>query len=203
MTNIIELLDEKKILPLYTAKNIEDSVKIGECLVDAGLPVVEVAFRSELAAQAIKEMAKIEGLTVGAGTVINLEQAKLAINNGAKFIVTPGINMEIVDYCLANNITIFPGVVTPTEIVSLINKGITNLKFFPAGNYGGLGTLKAFSGPFSQCKFIPTGGVSKDNFKEYLQASNVLAIGGSFILSNDFAKNKDYSGLINYIKELI
>ena len=128
-------------------------------------------------------------MCIGAGTVINLEQCKKALECGAEFIVSPGLSEEVAVYCVENGIPYFPGCVTPTEIMKAISLGITTIKFFPAGIYGGLKAMKALAAPFPQIKFIPTGGVDMTNIEEYLAFDKIQAIGGSFIMKGNIAEN--------------
>ena len=128
-------------------------------------------------------------MNVGAGTVINGRQCVEALNAGAKFIVSPGLSVEVAEICKANDVPYYPGCVTPTEIMQALDLGITTVKFFPANVYGGLKALKALSGPFPQVKFIPTGGVDLTNLKEFLEFDKIYAVGGSFMMKGDIADN--------------
>lgn len=180
---IIEKLQKEKLLPLYTATNLDFLDKAEEILLNNGLSFIEITYRSNLASDAIKYLADSGKMTVGAGTVLNLETAKEAVENGAQFIVTPGFSEEVVKYCIDNDILVFPGAVTPTEITTALTYGINNIKFFPANIYGGLDAINSLSGPFLDVKFVPTGGVSVINMNEFLSNDSVLAVGGSFIIS--------------------
>lgn len=185
---LIEKLNDEKLLPLYTVYDI-DLLPIAErLLVKNGLNFIEITYRSELASQSIELLSDSGKLIVGAGTVTNLQCTKEAISKGAQFIVTPGISLEIIDYCIKQGIPVFPGAVTPSEIMTAINKGITNIKFFPASIFGGLSAIQNLSGPFANVKFLPTGGVSTSNYLDYISDENVLAVGGSFILTEKMIK---------------
>lgn len=197
-----EVLDKRRMLPLYTVNDLEECLNVGRCLVDGGLPIIEVAFRSEKAAEGIKALASIEGLVVGAGTVKSKIQAKQAIENGAAFLVTPGLSTDIVEYANSQNIPVVAGAVTPTEIMQANQLGLTCLKFFPADIYGGISALKALHGPFFESTFVPTGGVTLDNYKDYLALDYVRAVGGSFILPKSLINSKDWNGLTNFIHNL-
>lgn len=197
-----EVLDKRRMLPLYTVNDLEECLNVGRCLVDGGLPIIEVAFRSENAADGIKALASIEGLVVGAGTVKSKIQAKQAIENGAAFLVTPGLSIDIVEYANSQNIPVVAGAVTPTEIMQANQLGLTCLKFFPADIYGGISALKALHGPFFESTFVPTGGVTLDNYKDYLALDYVRAVGGSFILHKSLINSKDWDGLTNFIHNL-
>lgn len=183
MKAMLNKLGEEKFLPLYTATSPEYTPMAKDLLLKHHLHFIEVTYRSALASQTIKELAQEETLIVGAGTVRNLETAKEAIDNGAKFIVTPGFSDEIVTYCLEKNISIVPGAVTPSEIMRAMSYGLDVVKFFPADVYGGLKAIKALSGPFFDIKFVPTGGINQQNCQEFITTPEILAVGGSFILS--------------------
>ena len=131
-------------------------------------------------------------MVVGAGTVLNVEQAKTAVKNGAKFIVSPGLDEETVRWAMENDIPVIPGCVTPTEIMKAISLGLKVVKFFPADVYGGIKAIKALSAPFGQIKFLPTGGVSEANLKDFIENNAVAAIGGSWVCKKDDIANHDW-----------
>ena len=197
------ILEEKNILPFWTITDIPEALEIAGVLVRAEVPVVEIAFRSEYALPGIRELKKVDGLLVGAGTVKTPEEARKALEAGADFIVSPGYLDEIVDICLEAVVPVYPGVVTPGEILKGYQKGIRDFKFFPAEAYGGTATLKALKGPFPDIRFLPTGGVEKENYRDYTALSNVLAVGGSFIIPKDLVKEKDWAGLERHIRGLV
>lgn len=197
------ILEEKNILPFWTITDIPEALEIAGVLVRAEVPVVEIAFRSEYALPGIRELKKVDGLLVGAGTVKTPEEARKALEAGADFIVSPGYLDEIVDICLEAGVPVYPGVVTPGEILKGYQKGIRDFKFFPAEAYGGTATLKALKGPFPDIRFLPTGGVEKENYRDYTALSNVLAVGGSFIIPKDLVKEKDWAGLERHIRGLV
>ena len=197
------ILEEKNILPFWTITDIPEALEIAGVLVRAEVPVVEIAFRSEYALPGIRELKKVDGLLVGAGTVKTPEEARKALEAGADFIVSPGYLDEIVDICLEAGVPVYPGVVTPGEILKGYQKGIRDFKFFPAEAYGGTVTLKALKGHFPDIRFLPTGGVEKENYRDYTALSNVLAVGGSFIIPKDLVKEKDWAGLERHIRGLV
>lgn len=173
----------EKILPVVVIKDIAETEKIMESLKKSGINCAEITFRTACAEEALKlAVRKFPDMKIGAGTVINEAQAKSAINAGAKFIVSPGLSEEVAFVCKKEGVPYYPGCVTPTEIMVAIKLGITTVKFFPANVYGGLKALKALSAPFPQVKFIPTGGVNRDNLDEYLAFDKVAAVGGSFFV---------------------
>lgn len=179
-----------KVIPVVVIKNIEDTIPTLKSLCDGGLPVAEITFRTACAEEAIKLGVKtFPNMYIGAGTVINKEQAEKAYNAGAKFIVSPGLSKEVAIFCKEKNLTYFPGCVTPTEIMEAISLGINVVKFFPANVYGGLKAIKALAGPFPQIKFVPTGGADLTNLKEFLQDDKIYAVGGSFMMKGDIVKN--------------
>ena len=152
--------------------------------------MAEITFRTEYAEEGIKYAVKnFPALCVGAGTVINAEQCERAIEAGAKFIVSPGLDERTANVCRTRGIDYLPGCVTPTEIMKAISLGITTVKFFPANVYGGLAAIKALSAPFPQVKFVPTGGVNENNLQEFLAFDKIAAIGGSFMMKGDIAEN--------------
>ena len=200
--NFHEVLDQRRLLPLYTVKDLEECLAVGKCLVEGNLPIIEVAFRSDYAAEGIKALSSIDGLLVGAGTVKTTAQAQQAIESGAAFLVTPGLSAEVVEYAKEQNVPIVAGAVRPSEIMQANQLGLTCLKFFPADVYGGISALKALHGPFFESTFVPTGGVTLENYKEYLALNYVKAVGGSFILPKELLKAKDWQGLSSFIKGL-
>ncbi|MBR2376497.1 MAG: bifunctional 4-hydroxy-2-oxoglutarate aldolase/2-dehydro-3-deoxy-phosphogluconate aldolase [Clostridia bacterium] len=179
-----------KVIPVVVIKQIEDTIPTLQALVDGDLPVAEITFRTACAEEAIKLGVKtFPDMYIGAGTVINKDQAVRAINAGAKFIVSPGLSKEVALYCKEIGVPYYPGCVTPTEIMEAISLGIDVIKFFPANVYGGLKALKALAGPFPQLKFIPTGGADLTNLKEFLDYEKIYAVGGSFMMKGDIVEN--------------
>ena len=179
-----------KVVPVVVINNIEDTIPTLKAMCDGGLPVAEITFRTACAEEAIRLATKtFPDMYVGAGTVINLDQCKRAIDAGAKFIVSPGLSEEVAVYCNEKGITYYPGCVTPTEIMKAISLGIKVVKFFPANVYGGLKAIKALAGPFGQVKFLPTGGVSLENLKEFLDYDKIFAVGGSWMMKGDIKAN--------------
>ncbi|GAA2910944.1 bifunctional 4-hydroxy-2-oxoglutarate aldolase/2-dehydro-3-deoxy-phosphogluconate aldolase [Enterococcus pseudoavium] len=180
---VYQQVAKSKLLPLYTATDLAYLPKVEEILLENEVPLIEVTFRSELAAAAIKQLAVSGKLMVGAGTVRTLAEAKIAVENGAQFVVSPAVVPDVIEYCLEHDIPVFPGTATPRDIQMAADYGIKVVKFFPADIYGGLKAINALSGPFYDIKFLPTGGINETNFVEYLENPNVVGVGGSFILS--------------------
>ena len=179
-----------RVIPVVVIKDINETEKTLSALRAGGINCAEITFRTACAEEAIKLGIKLfPDMNIGAGTVINEEQAIRAVNAGAKFIVSPGLSEKVALYVRKQGIPYYPGCVTPTEIMQALELGITTVKFFPASVYGGLKALKALSGPFPQVKFIPTGGVDLTNLKEFLQFDKIFAVGGSFMMKGDVTEN--------------
>ena len=169
------------IVPVVVLEDAKDAVPTAKAMVAGGIDVMEITFRTAAAADSIKAVAaEVPEMLVGAGTVVNLEQCKLAVECGAKFIVSPGYDEEVVAWCCDNGVAVCPGCVTPTEIMMALKHGLKVLKFFPANVYGGLSAIKALAGPFGGVKFIPTGGVNLQNVGEFIADSHIHAVGGSW-----------------------
>ena len=172
-----------KLIPVVVIKELPETDKILSALKKSGINCAEITFRTACAAEAIAYACKnYPDMNVGAGTVINAEQCATALKAGAKFIVSPGLSVAVAKMCQENNVPYYPGCVTPTEIMQALELGITVLKFFPANVYGGLKAMKALAAPFPQIKFIPTGGVNRDNIDEFLAWEKIYAVGGSFFV---------------------
>lgn len=179
-----------RVIPVVVIKELADTEKTLKALIDGGINCAEITFRTACAADAIKlATEKFPDMNVGAGTVINAEQCKKALESGAKFIVSPGLSTGVANVCKEAGVPYFPGCVTPTEIMAALELGIDIVKFFPANVYGGLKALKALAAPFPQIKFIPTGGVDLTNLEEFLAFDKVYAVGGSFMMKGDIVEN--------------
>ena len=169
-------------VPVVVLDKAEDAVPTAKAMAAGGVDTMEITFRTACAPEAIKAVAEnCPEVLVGAGTIVNLEQCKLAVEMGAKFIVSPGFSDEVVGWCVENGIPVAPGCVTPTEIMAALKHGLKMVKFFPANVYGGLNAMKNLSAPFVGLKFLPTGGVSSANIKEYIDAPFIHAVGGSWV----------------------
>lgn len=179
---VMERLENSIVVPVVVLDKAEDAIPTAKALLAGGVDTMEITFRTACAADAIRAVAEsCPDMLVGAGTVLNLDQAKLAVSMGAKFIVSPGFDAGVVEWCMENGIAITPGCVTPTEIMAAVNHGLKVVKFFPANVYGGLNAMKNLSAPFVGVKFLPTGGVNTANIKEYVDAPFVFAVGGSWV----------------------
>ncbi len=180
--DVLERLAHAIVVPVVVLDRVEDAIPTANAMVAGGVDVMEITFRTACAADAIQAVAEnCPDMLVGAGTVLNVEQAKLAVSKGAKFIVSPGFDADVVGWCVENGIAVAPGCVTPTEIMAAIKLGLKVVKFFPANVYGGLNAMKNLSAPFVGIKFIPTGGVNTANIKEYVDAPFIHAVGGSWV----------------------
>ena len=180
--DVLERLANSIVVPVVVLDKAEDAVPTAKAMAAGGVDTMEITFRTACAPEAIKAVAEnCPEVCVGAGTVLNLEQAKLAVEMGAKFIVSPGFSEEVVAWCVENGIPVAPGCVTPTEIMAALKHGLKMIKFFPANVYGGLNAMKNLSAPFVGVKFLPTGGVNAANIKEYIDAPFIHAVGGSWV----------------------
>lgn len=203
MHPILEAIGRHRLLPVIVIENAAHAEPLGHALLQGGLPCAEVTFRTAAAAAAIAAMARIKGLLVGAGTVINLEQARQARDAGAQFIVSPGFNPKVVSWCLDNHLPITPGVCTPTDITLALEFGLDVLKFFPAETFGGLPTLKALSAPFPAVRFIPTGGITPLNLPAYLAFPKVLACGGSWMVPPSHLQSASFPAITELVREAV
>lgn len=204
MNEILRKIGDLGIVPVVKIDNAKDAVPLGKALIEGGLPVAEITFRTEAAEEAIKNIAsELPQMIVGAGTVLNIDQAKRAVAAGAKFVVSPGFNTSVVEYCLNNNIPITPGCCNPTDIEMALDHGLEVVKFFPAEAFGGLNTIKAISAPYGMLKFIPTGGINEKNIKEYLAFNKILACGGSWMVKDELIKAGKFDEITQRTKEAV
>jgi len=193
MNKILKQIGELGIVPVVKIEKAEDALPLGRALIEGGLPIAEITFRTSAAEESIQILTKeLPELLVGAGTVLTVEQAKRAIAAGAKFIVSPGFNPKVVDYCIENDIPVTPGINNPTQIEMALERGIKVVKFFPAEASGGLAMLKSMSAPYTDVKFIPTGGINQNNLCSYLSNSKVHACGGSWMVKADLISSGNF-----------
>ena len=186
MNDVLTRFQKLGIIPVVKIDDAKDAVPLAKALCEGGLPVAEVTFRTEAAEEAIRAMsAAFPDMFVGAGTVLTTEQVDRAVAAGAKFIVSPGFNPVVVKYCVDKNIPITPGTSSPSEIEQAIGFGLEAVKFFPAEASGGIAKIKAMAGPYTQMKFMPTGGINADNLCSYLDFPKILACGGSWMVKGD------------------
>ncbi len=192
------------VIPVIKINDASKAVPLAKALIDGGLPAAEVTFRTDAAEDAIRAIAKAyPDMLVGAGTVLTIEQAQRALDAGAKFIVSPGFNPKVVQWCLDNNVTPLPGCTTPSEIEQALELGLKVVKFFPAEQSGGLDKIKAMSAPYGNVKFMPTGGVSLDNVNNYLGCDKIVACGGSFMVKESFIDNEQWDEITALTKKSV
>lgn len=202
--NTIERVRKCGIVPVIALDRVEDAVPLAKALVAGGIDVAEVTFRTDAAEESILRISKeVPEMLVGAGTVLTIEQTERAVKAGAKFIVSPGTDLDVIRKAKELDVVMLPGAVTPTEIIMGLKEGIEIFKFFPAGNYGGLKTIKALAAPFGKITFIPTGGISSDNLAEYLEFSKIEAIGGSFMCPKDLINSGNWDEITRLSKEAV
>ena len=204
MKTLEEQFYEYAVVPVVVLDDADDAAPLAEALIKGGLPCAEVTFRTEAAEESIRIMSeKYPEMLVGAGTILTVDQVDRAVAAGAKFIVSPGFDPEIVDYCLKKNIPVFPGCVSPSEVAQAVKRGLKVVKFFPAEQAGGLAMLKAMAAPYTMLKFMPTGGINTKNLKEYLGFSKILCCGGSWMVKGDMIKNKEFDKITEMTKEAV
>lgn len=183
-------LSSVRVLPVVVIPRMEDTIPTLTALRDGGIPLAEITFRTPCAAEAIRQgVDALPEMSIGAGTIINEEQAREAIAAGASFLVSPGLSAKVAEVCKQADIPYFPGCATPTEIMAALELGITTVKFFPANIYGGLSAIKALAAPFPQVRFLPTGGVDMTNIRDFLAYEKIVAVGGSFMMKGDIKEN--------------
>lgn len=199
MNEVIEQFEKIGIIPVVVLEDAKDAKPLGQALMEGGLPCAEVTFRTGAAEESIRVMSEeFPEMLVGAGTVLTTQQVDRAVAAGAKFIVSPGINPVVVEYCVKKKIPIVPGTCTPSNIETALGFGLDVVKFFPAEAAGGLKYIKAVAAPYTGVRFMPTGGIHADNVKEYLKYDRILACGGSWMVKGDLIKAGDFGK----IKEL-
>jgi len=204
MIKIFKQLGEIGIIPVIAIADAAQAIPLGKALLDGGLPCAEITFRTAAAAETIQRMsAAYPQMLVGAGTVLTVAQAERAQAAGASFVVTPGFDTAVVDYCLKNELPIAPGVMTPTDINQALSKGLKLLKFFPAEAAGGIKTLRAIGAPYVGVKFIPTGGIHVNNLAEYLSLPMVHACGGSWIAKEELISSGQFEKISQLAREAV
>ena len=202
MKSIEELFAELKVVPVVVLDDAKDAEPLAKALVEGGLPCAEVTFRTEEAAESIRIMTEVyPDMLVGAGTVLTTDQVDKAVESGAKFIVSPGFDPEIVDYCIEKNIPVFPGCISPSEVAQAVKRGLKVVKFFPAEQSGGLAMIKAMAAPYNMLKFMPTGGINTKNLKDYLACDKILCCGGSWLVKGDMIKAGEFEKIKKLTRE--
>lgn len=202
--DLIKELSLIGIVPVIAIENSADACHLADALYRGGLPCAEVTFRTAAAEESIRIMSKnYPEMIVGAGTVLNVNQVDLAINAGAKFIVSPGLNPDVVKYCLQKDILVIPGCATPTEVEASLSLGLDTVKFFPAEAAGGISMIKAMAAPYGKVRFMPTGGITADNLNDYLSFDKVFACGGSWMVNKKFLKSRDFDAIESMTKQAV
>ena len=202
MNETLKKIGETGIIPVVVLNRVADAEPLAESLIKGGLPCAEVTFRTDAAEDSIRAIAKkFPDMFVGAGTVLTTEQADRAVDAGAKFIVSPGLNPKVVEHCLKKNYPITPGIMTPSELEIALGFGLDVVKFFPAENAGGLKMIKAISAPYTMMKFMPTGGINTTNVRDYLACDKILACGGSWMVKGDLINAGDFAKIQELTKE--
>lgn len=202
MNDVLKQMSGYGIIPVVVLNDVKDALPLGKALVEGGIPCAEVTFRTDAAEESIRIMSEnFPEMLVGAGTVLTTEQVDRAVNAGAKFIVSPGLNPKVVKYCLEKNIPVTPGVITPSEIEQAMELGLEVVKFFPAEPFGGLKTIKALAAPYTKMKFMPTGGINISNVRDYLAFDKIIACGGSWMVSGNLVKEGKFDEITKLVKE--
>lgn len=204
MKTLEEQFYDYAVVPVVVLEDAKDAVPLAGALIDGGLPCAEVTFRTDAAEESIRRMcSEYPQMLVGAGTVLTTEQVDRAVAAGAKFIVSPGFDPEIVDYCQAKNIPVLPGCVTPSEAAQAVKRGLKVVKFFPAEQAGGLSMLKSMAAPYTMLKFMPTGGINTENLKDYLSFDRIICCGGSWMVKGDMIKKGEFDKIRRMTKEAV
>ncbi|GAA7107236.1 bifunctional 4-hydroxy-2-oxoglutarate aldolase/2-dehydro-3-deoxy-phosphogluconate aldolase [Helicobacter pylori] len=201
---IIEVLQISPIVPVVVIENIKDAVPLVQSLIEGGIPIIEVTLRSSCALEAIELIAKnVPKMRVGAGTILNPTQLEQAQNRGAEFLISPGLTINLLEYAKKKDMPLIPGVSSSSEVMQALELGYSALKFFPAEYCGGVKLLNAFNGPFKGVKFCPTGGISADNMRSYLNLENVLCVGGSWLTPKNLIQNKEWDKITGICKRAL
>jgi len=203
MSDVMQRIERLKLVPVVAIHDAAHAPALADALVAGGLGCAEITFRTAAAPEAIKAMASRDDMLVGAGTVLDIEQAKQAVDCGARFLVSPGTNPKVVAWAVDRGVPITPGVATPSDIDLAMSFGLDVLKFFPAEAFGGLKTLKAIAAPYGMVRFIPTGGISAANLGEYLAFKPVLACGGSWMVKNEMIAAGQFDRITELTREAV
>ena len=202
MKTLAERFYDYAVVPVVVLNDADDAVPLADALIKGGLPCAEVTFRTDAAEESIRRICEsFPDMLVGAGTVLTTEQVERAHKAGAKFIVSPGFDPEIIDYCISIGLPVLPGCITPSEIAQAVKRGLKVVKFFPAEQSGGVAMIKAMAAPYSMVKFMPTGGISTKNLADYLSCDKILCCGGSWMVKEDLIKSGSFDKITDMTKE--
>ena len=204
MKTIEEQFYDYGVVPVVVLEDAKDALPLAKALKEGGLPCAEVTFRTDAAEESIRLIRReYPDMLVGAGTVLGIDQAERALEAGAKFIVSPGFDPQVVDDCLERDVPVFPGCITPSEVAQAVKRGMEVLKFFPAEQAGGLAMIKAMAAPYTMVKFMPTGGISEKDLKEYLECDKIICCGGSWMVKGSLIKNGEFGKIRKLVKEAV
>lgn len=202
MKTLEERFYDYAVVPVVVLNDADDAVPLADALIKGGLPCAEVTFRTDAAEESIRRICEsFPDMLVGAGTVLTTEQVERAYKAGAKFIVSPGFDPEIIDCCISIGLPVLPGCITPSEIAQAVKRGLKVVKFFPAEQSGGVAMIKAMAAPYSMVKFMPTGGISTKNLADYLSCDKILCCGGSWMVKEDLIKSGSFDKITDMTKE--
>jgi len=202
MTKIFEALSRIGVVPVITIDRSQDAVPLARALLNGGIGCAEITFRTASAEEAIQRISgECHEMLVGAGTVLTVQQAEQATRAGAQYIVAPGFDAAVVDWCQEQGVPVLPGAVTPTEINMALARGVKLLKFFPAEESGGVRMLKALYAPYQEVQFIPTGGIKAHNLAEYLVLPNIVACGGSWMATGSMISEGKFDEITRLSRE--
>ncbi len=204
MQDAISTIGRHRLVPVVVVDSPDAALRVCEALLEGGLPVAEITFRTAAAVESIRAVAKkMPEILVGAGTVLSVSQAEAAIDAGASFIVSPGFSPTLVSHCLARQISVMPGCCTPTDLTMAVEHGLETVKFFPAETAGGLAALKAMAAPFTQLRFVPLGGIDASNMRTYLAFPKVSACGGSWMVHKDLVSEGRFDRIRDLTAEAV
>ncbi len=202
MKTLEERFYDYAVVPVVVLNDADDAVPLADALIKGGLPCAEVTFRTDAAEESIRRICEsFPDMLVGAGTVLTTEQVERAHKAGAKFIVSPGFDPEIIDCCISIGLPVLPGCITPSEIAQAVKRGLKVVKFFPAEQSGGVAMIKAMAAPYSMVKFMPTGGISTKNLADYLSCDKILCCGGSWMVKEDLIKSGSFDKITDMTRE--
>ena len=203
MSEIEQQLDQMKVVPVVAIESVDDAERLADALTEGGIPCAEITLRTDAGIAVIEALSKRPDVLVGAGTVHNADQAAKVVDVGAKFVVAPGFNPKTVSWCVDRKVPIYPGTSSPTDLEMALEFGLDIVKFFPAEAMGGVKTLKAFHGPYRSLRFMPTGGVSMSNLRDYLSLPYVIACGGSWLAKSSLVSEGRFDEISHLAAETV